>query len=482
MKAAFRKLFYVSNILVAFFACSASANAQRVVFAHFMLANQDYVPADAPSEAVIASYEREIRQAQAIGIDGFALNAGGWFKEPRYIKRASEMFEAAYRLNSNFKLMFSADMCCSNGADDVEDMIRRFASSPRYSSLYYKRDGKFLLTTFAGTKQGPQFWRQLRNDLEQGTNPSHRDAPDALSYVSGIASSRPVPIFLVAAFFWGGELPQKADIVTGLTDYAPMLDGAFYWGIAGVPSLGHPPDQIASSDSYASVLHHAGKLYMAPTCFQFWGANAGRYYEYSGYSGMRKMWMDAITVSHPEAVEIVTWNDFIEGTYVSPIDDPASYPGANDLGASAAPPSTLHYFHTHRGATELLAYFIEWYKTGRQPVTQKDSVYWAYRTVVGNLDNRIKLFGDVQDAIYITANLTAPAVLKVSMGTDSKTLQLPAGWTDVQVPLVPGYTPAFELLRHSATVARASGADAITTDAHYPDLYYSTGSIGLTKP
>src|ERR1700722_16227861 len=80
----------------------------RVAFAHYMLANQDYVAADAPSEAVIASYEREIREAQAIGIDGFALNAGGWFKEPRYIKRASEMFEAAYRLNSNFKLMFSA--------------------------------------------------------------------------------------------------------------------------------------------------------------------------------------------------------------------------------------------------------------------------------------------------------------------------------------------------------------------------------------
>jgi hypothetical protein len=481
MKAALRKLFYICTILVAFCVCFASANAQRVVFAHFMLANQDYVSADAPREAVIASYEREIREAQAIGIDGFALNAGGWFKEPRYIKRASEMFEAAYRLNSNFKLMFSADMCCSNDAEDVEDMIRRFASSPRYSALYYRRNGRFLLTTFAGTKQGPQFWQQLRNDLEHGIHPSHRDAPDALSYVSGIPSSRPVPIFLVTAFFWGGELPQNADIVTGLADYAPILDGAFYWGIAGVPGLGHSPDQMPSSDAYASVLHHAGKLYMAPICFQFWGANAGRYYEYSGYSGMRKMWMDAITVSHPEAVEIITWNDFIEGTYVSPIDDPALYPGANDLGASAAPPSTLHYFHTHRGATELLAYFIEWYKTGRQPVTERDSVYWAYRTAVANQDNGIKLYGDVTDAIYITTNLTARAVLKVSMGTDSKTLQLPTGWSDVQIPLVPGYTPAFELSRPSSTVVRASGADPITTDARYPDLYYSTGSMRTTR-
>jgi glucan endo-1,3-alpha-glucosidase len=77
------------------------------------------------------------------------------------------------------------------------------------------------------------------------------------------------------------------------------------------------------------------------------------------------MWMDAINVSHPDWVEIITWNDFIEGTYVSPIDDPARYMDANDLGASVAPPSTLHYFHSHRGATQLLAFFIHWYKTGR---------------------------------------------------------------------------------------------------------------------
>jgi hypothetical protein len=84
--------------------------------------------------------------------------------------------------------------------------------------------------------------------------------------------------------------------------------------------------------------------------------------------------------------------------------------------------------------------------------------------------------------IYITANLTSPAVLKVSIGTDSKMLQLPAGWSDVQIPLVPGYTPAFELSHHSSTVVRASGADPITADARYPDLYYSTGSMRSMQP
>jgi hypothetical protein len=47
------------------------------------------------------------------------------------------MFEAAARLNSGFKLMFSADFCCGNQRSDVEDLMRRFVNypaSPTYTS------------------------------------------------------------------------------------------------------------------------------------------------------------------------------------------------------------------------------------------------------------------------------------------------------------------------------------------------------------
>ena len=457
------------------------ACAQRMVFAHYMLANQDYVPDDAGSEQVIASYEREIRQAQAIGIDGFALNAGGWSKEPRYIRRASEMFEANYRLHSGFKLLFSADMCCSNDAADVEDMVRRFANNPRYADLYFRKNGRFVVTTFAGSNRGVAFWQQLRLDLVRGLHPSLLEAPGALPIASGVPSSAPLPILLVAAFFWGGELPRSSDIQTGLNDYASVVDGAFYWGIAGVPGLDHPPDQIPSSHAYASVLHATHKLYMAPICFQFWGANAGRYYEYSGYSGMRVLWVDAINVSHPEWIEIITWNDFIEGTYVSPIDDPARYAGANDLGASIAPPSTLNFFHSHRGATDLLAFFIEWYKTGHQPRIKTDRVFWAYRNQLAyredDTKSAIKLYGPFTDSLYLTANLTAPAVLHVTIGSVSKSITLPAGSSDTRVPLIAGPPPHFELLRGATRIAEATGDDPVSATATYPDLYYSTGSM-----
>ena len=457
---------------------SVSAHAQRLVFAHYMLANQDTVADEPTGEPNIAAYQREIQQAQSIGIDGFALNAGGWSKEPRYIRRASEMFEAAYRLHSNFKLMFSADMCCSNDAADVLDMVRRFANNPRYAPVYFQHDGRFVLTTFAGSSHGPEFWQQLRDDLEHGTNPSHLATPNALSYAAGVPSSAPLRVFLVPSFFWGGETPTVADIVSGLKPYDHIIDGAFYWGIAGSPGLGHTPDQLPSSAAYAATLHAAHKLYMAPICFQFWGANANRYYEYSGYQGMRSLWMQTIQTTHPDWVEIITWNDFVEGTYVSPIDDPAKYPGANDLGASIAPTDTQRFFHSHRGATDLLAYFIAWYKTDQQPTLHNDTIYWAYRTVLST-DHQppIQLYGPVADTLYVTANLTAPADLTVAIGPIALTITLSAGSNDLQLPLPPGPAPRFTLTRNHTVLTQATADDPITATAPYPNLYNSTGSM-----
>src|SRR5580658_3665500 len=164
----------------------ACAPAQRMVFAHYMLTNQDYQgDSDPTQELKIASYEREIREAQAIGIDGFALNAGGWLRQTYYIRYAAQMFEAAVRLHSGFKLLFSADMCCGNGIADVEDMMRRFANNPRYAQVYFRYRGAYVLTTFAGDKLGPAAWQQIRTDLATGARPSTQAEPTVLTPASG---------------------------------------------------------------------------------------------------------------------------------------------------------------------------------------------------------------------------------------------------------------------------------------------------------
>ena len=461
------------------------AQAQRLVFAHYMVTNQDYQGnTDPTQEAKIAAYEREIQQAQAAGIDGFALNVGGWLNQNYYIVYSAQIFEAAVRLNSGFKLMFSADMCCGNGLNDVEDMVRRFANDPRYSQVYFKHNGEFVLTTFSGDSMGTSFWQQARSDLATGGNPSTTSEPNALAEVSGPPSNAPLSIFLVPAFFWGGEIPTLSSVQQGFSQWSSTIDGSFYWGIAGVPGSGGSLDQIPSSEDYASVVHGGGKLYMAPICLQFWGANADRYFEYSGASGMRKMWMDAINVSHPDWVEIITWNDFIEGSYVSPIDDPNKYQFANFLDTTGVPSTTLGYFHSHQGAAALLPYFIQWFKTGVQPTISNDSIYWFYRTQSLSFNAGTPAvspstnYGPMADVIYVTANLPAPATLKVTSGSQVSMFNLSAGSSDVQAPFTVGTTPTFELDRGGVAVIPAtSGTDEISASPQYNDYYYSTGFV-----
>lgn len=459
------------------------APAQRLVFAHYMLTNQDY-SGSADQETKIAAYQREIREAQAMGIDGFALNAGGWLRQPYYIRYAAQMFEAAARLHSNFKLMFSADMCCGNTIDDVEDMMRRFAGNPRYAPVYFQHNGAFVLTTFAGDALGPAQWQKLRNDLATGANPSTHVEPAALPTASAAPSNTPLKIFFVPAFFWGGELPSRPPLEHAFRQWRSTIDGFFYWGIAGVPGSAGSLDQLTSSHAYADVLHSAGKLYMAPVCLQFWGSNANRYYEYSGAAGMRAMWMDAIRVTHPEWIEIITWNDFIEGTYISPIDDPNKYPDANYLDSSGVPLGLRNYFHSRAAIADLLAFYIEWYKTGVEPAITGDAVYYFYRTQPENADAGTPpvahKYGPVADALYITANLTAPADLRVTTSAGTTVLHLPAGSTDTQVPLAAGAAPRLELIRGGRILASGQGPDPIDAHPQYNNYYYATGE--LTAP
>lgn len=468
----------LAGTLLMLVGCARGA-AQRMVFAHYMLTDQDYQADDDPTqEKKIAAYEREIEQARVLGIDGFALNAGGWLQQPYYVRYAAQMFEAATRLNNGFKLMFSADFCCGNTAADVEDMMRRFANNPRYARVYFKNDGRFVLTTFAGEKLGVGGWKQIREDLATGEHPSTARFANALKSVSGAPSNAGMKVYLVPAFFWGGETPDAAAVERGESGWRDVIDGSFYWGIAGVPGSGGGLDNARSSDAYARVVHAAGKLYMAPVAVQFWGANANRYYEYSGGHGMRAMWASAME-SKADWVEIITWNDFIEGTYVLPMDDPGMDAGVNDLGSSGIPAGTRGYFHSHAAAGQLMSYYIRWYKTGVQPAITKDAIYWFYRTQPAAVDAGVppvkNRFGPVKDVIYVTANLTAAGTLRVESGGRVTTLEIAAGSHDVAVPFGVGDAPRFTLLRGGGVVLRGRGIDRIEASPKYNDFYYSTG-------
>jgi glucan endo-1,3-alpha-glucosidase len=158
----------------------------------------------------------------------------------------------------------------------------------------------------------------------------------------------------------------------------------------------------------------------------------------------------SIVRQQPDWVEIVTWNDFAE-SYICPV-------AAHRLPESVPP--WLKSKNSHAGYLELTRYYIDWYKTGRQPPL-KDSLFWFYRVhpkgAVAKDDRPVKaLHGDVQDVVYLTAMMTAPAELRVTSGRTTTVHPLAAGIQHLRVPFRVG-AQRFAVYRGGKEVVAGDG-------------------------
>ena len=209
-------------------------------------------------------------------------------------------------------------------------------------------------------------------------------------------------VFLVPFFYPRPnvtELPDEASVRQHFRKWADVVDGMFFFGGAGTA-----PQLAASNAAYAKVLREAGKLSMCSFSPMYWGSAQPdrRYYETCGGEGTDLQWKSIIQ-HQPDWVEIVTWNDFSE-SYICPV----AVSGRSEGGRPAqSVPPYLKSKSSHAGYLELSRYYIEWYKTGRQPPLN-DALFWFYRVhskdAVAAKDRPVKsLHGSVADVLYVTA-------------------------------------------------------------------------------
>nr|WP_319566520.1 endo-1,3-alpha-glucanase family glycosylhydrolase [uncultured Rhodoferax sp.] len=197
----------------------------KLVFAHYMVC----CPA-AGGAATVEDFMDEIREAQSRGVDGFALNNGGWnITEPHYEVRTLRIYAAAEKLNSNFKLFISADRKVK---DEIEDIVNTVKNLPNQ----LKVSGRPVLSTFGG---------------EIG----------AVTNDKGLVSrARGTGAFFVPYFYPRPQVKERpsAEDARDLADHYPELDGFFYFGAAGSGS------ELSQSNA---VTAHAwtsrGKVFMA---------------------------------------------------------------------------------------------------------------------------------------------------------------------------------------------------------------------------
>jgi glucan endo-1,3-alpha-glucosidase len=438
-----------SVILILLFAFPDLTRAQDnapLVFAHWILS----MPYE-KGEVFSATNANDVRAAMELGIDGFAINAFSGDQAKNYFPA---FIEAADAIGAkNFKFFLSADMTLGFTSQDIVATIKTFGNNPHY----LKVDGKPLLSTYGGQALGAQWWEDnVLSPLKASGNP--------VTFIPYFDRNNP-----------NRDSPNDHNWTKVIETYN-SIDGLFNFGIPKSPPFPLNDENIGNhwwslldgQESLARSLKLKGKLYIASYTPYYWAVchSARQYTETQGGRGMENAWRSIVTKQHPPIVEIVTWNDYSESTFIQPTHVP--------LTKTAGIPSLPHLGHY-----ELLKYYISWYKSGHEPTVVKDSMFFFHRThpneavasdrasgcSMGAIRANQK-WGNVQDRIYVTTALTAPADLIVRTGTSEYQRNLPAGLTTIDVPFEPG-KPTYELWRSGERELRFAGEQI----AENPDVY-----------
>lgn len=362
----------------------------RLVFAHYMVCCSS-----AGSNATIEDVKNEIKEAQSRGIDGFALNSGGWTKNDTFYRdQTTLIYEAARQLGSNFKLFVSMDFCCVNGEEELRDAIRTFRSHP--NQFLYR--GKPVISTFEGQDTGAS---------------KGKDLIEAVKMEGAIF----VPYFYPSTV--NNRLEQKD--VDQLFDLYSELDGYFYFGAAALPD-----EVVAANRMYAKKWMTANKLFLAAITPYYRGTGSNsRLFDTKGFEGMAREW-EGVIANGASSVELVTWNDFVEATYIAPYGPPDSMENVD---------GEWKQLLSHVAYLDASKYYINWFKSGVRPEITNDELFYFFRVEPKSIrgptgELEITKFNGAEafeDEIYVTTFLKSPADLKVVSGRTTQVAQVNAG-------------------------------------------------------
>ncbi|KAJ3985552.1 glycoside hydrolase family 71 protein [Lentinula detonsa] len=425
------------------FLLTSRVNA-TAVFAHFMASTLSYCVQNSYSYGP-SDWAADIAAAQAIGIDGFALNTA---VDTYEISKYPDAFAAAEA--ANFQMFISFDMTYDWAEADMVSLVQTYATSPSY----YKWNGNPLVSTFDGDAQDDDFWAGFKSDL----------------------ANEGVTISLAPAFI---DYRDPSEATTMFSTYT-SIDGFFNW-------WSWPADVAADLTTATDLAYQAGisaagrsgPYIMAVSPWQFKELGGTNDWVEQSDELWKYRWEQAISDVKPDIVEIVTWNDYGssittqlslismyhslgESHYISDIN-----PIVN-LGDLAP----LYVDGFDHGAWRTIAqYYISWYKTGSVPaITEDQVVYWyrAYPKAITCSEGDLPRNSEYPaDAVFAFSMLTSPATITLTVGDSSASFNASAG---VAIGSVPFSTqdaemPVISIVRDGTTVKSGTGTKAISTSS-----------------
>jgi glucan endo-1,3-alpha-glucosidase len=327
-------------------------NSEKKVFAHFMVGFA--YPTDQNF------FDGQIKKAQAAGIDGFALNVGINDWQPDRVSKAL----AAAQNNGNFTMFISFDMASLPFDNGVLSRFNFAANHPNY----YKVNGRPFYSTFIGENHD-DFWTNWK--AATGFNP----------YFCPCWPNYPT---------------------ANLLQSHPVADCIFTWHTwpPGNSGPGTHFDTTGDQNLLASA-RATNKTYMAPLSPWFythvWGSGWSKNWLFGSETLLPERWQQIVSLQ-PDFLEIVTWNDYSESSYMCTIssDLPIDMEGIN---AMINVPQPMH----HDAWLELSKHYIQWYKNNARPTVTNDQFYWWYRThPKSNVNGDIPQYlNDAQDCVNV---------------------------------------------------------------------------------
>ncbi|MCK6490339.1 MAG: hypothetical protein L6R48_18850 [Planctomycetes bacterium] len=382
-----------------------------------------------------ASAELEIRRALRAGVDGFAMDA--WAGDNGAKATLDALFAAAEAARLPFQLTICIDCSCLPANRDVPGdntaavaeavawLIQRHGNSPNLA----RRQGRPLIFGYSSyairqdaamkaLPEGPEKWQKT---------------VDAYREVERRAGT-PLFIHYCLAHYGHHAKPQQP---APFADYVAFMARNF--GAVGVFLDSEiPRDQRAG---VAAAVTAAGAEWSQPLWYQYENM-LGSLEAGDGTAGLRARWEQAIA-TRSALIQFVTWNDYGENTNLAP------------------------GYQTNYALTALNAHYAAWWKSGREPVPQRDWAMVSFRRYpAGATTFPFRSRRSAAGEIEVVALLTAPASLRLpGRGAERP---LAAGLVVERFPLVPGPV-AVELVRDGVVALRLESPEPVAAEPFRED-------------
>ena len=392
--------------------------------------NWPLVP-DGMNVSLEESADLDSRRALRGGIDGFAIDAwaGG--------DGAKAVLDALFKVAEEKDYPFEITICLDAGiqanwglADSIRYVVEKHGDSPKLA----RRDGKPLIfgyiSSFVGFRHGAEVLKEKPENADipfenlcnsrwlRTTEEGWQLMADGLLGMQKDVGRDLFFHWCMSAFFHNVPGTTQDDLVKA----AGFMGGRF-------GAVGEFLGGGGTHDRMAAAVKAAGAEWSEPMYFQYenigWGGNRIS----NGMEILRDRWQHARD-NGSTLIQFVTWNDYTENTCLAPA------------------------YETRYAVLDLNAYYVEWWKTGKEPVPDHDKVYLSYR----KYPKGAKLFpfqpkqGDAGGVIEVVSLLTKPARMRL-VGRDAE-WDAPAGMSWKQFPLTPGPVAVEVVRRNMLGVSR----------------------------